>query len=268
MATTLDSTVLQGAWLAWSSSTLTLSHLLKWKGALAGVAQLVGALSCKPKGHGSDSVLGHVPRLRVWAQGWGTYKGQSVTMFLFPNAFSCISEWILWKIEEIIHHRLGVPSPPPDSGHFILFHDSLCFIFSLSLCPYLFLSCLVHSHLYSETSLLSHIHLRPVLFMMKLVSGVTGTDFATLLPPALQASADCCCLLALPHPSCQWPLCRESPCSSQSFLLELPIAVVTVACPILPLVCVTRSADSSRALPTLSFLESKSDCLPTPMVTG
>ena len=33
--------------------------------ALASVAQLVGALSCKPKGCGFDPQSGHIPRLRV-----------------------------------------------------------------------------------------------------------------------------------------------------------------------------------------------------------
>ena len=41
--------------------------------ALAGIAQLVGTSSCKPKGCGFDSQSGHMPRLWVWSLvGWHT----------------------------------------------------------------------------------------------------------------------------------------------------------------------------------------------------
>ena len=39
------------------------SIMLKPNLALAGVAQLIGTLSCRPKGHEFDSWLGHIPRL-------------------------------------------------------------------------------------------------------------------------------------------------------------------------------------------------------------
>lgn len=40
---------------------------------LAGVALLVGALSCTPKGFGLDSQLGHIPKLQVPPPGQGAY---------------------------------------------------------------------------------------------------------------------------------------------------------------------------------------------------
>ena len=46
---------------------------------MAGMAQKVGALSCKPNGFGFNSQLGHIPRLLVWSLIWEC-------MILYPQA--------------------------------------------------------------------------------------------------------------------------------------------------------------------------------------
>ena len=48
---------------------------------LAGVAQLVGASSCKPKGHGDNSQSGHIPGLQV-RYPVGAFARGNLLMFL------------------------------------------------------------------------------------------------------------------------------------------------------------------------------------------
>ena len=67
--------------------------------ALAGVAKLVGALSCKQKGLRFDWRSGHTHGLRVWSSVWMRAKGNQ-SMFLslslsLPSSLSKISKHAL-----------------------------------------------------------------------------------------------------------------------------------------------------------------------------
>ena len=68
--------------------------LRKWSPALADVAQLVGALCGKPKGHGLNSRPGLMPGLQVQPL-WGTCKRQSINGSLshqIPPRFSSLKD--------------------------------------------------------------------------------------------------------------------------------------------------------------------------------
>ena len=50
--------------------------------ALASVAQLVGASSCKLKGYGFNSLSGPLPRVAGSVPGWGAYERQLINVSL------------------------------------------------------------------------------------------------------------------------------------------------------------------------------------------
>ena len=61
--------------------------------ALAGVAQLVGMLSCKPKDCRFDSQSGHMPELWVQSQSRCIWEeNQSIFLSLFISLPSCLSK--------------------------------------------------------------------------------------------------------------------------------------------------------------------------------
>ena len=67
--------------------------------ALAGVAQLVGASSHRPKGHGFDSQSGYMPRLWVWSL-VGAHMAGNQSKFLslslsLPSPISKVKECVL-----------------------------------------------------------------------------------------------------------------------------------------------------------------------------
>ena len=66
-----------------ASSHLKERHILykKKTTALNNVAQLDGALTCKSKGRGFDSLSGHMPRLQVWSP-VGVHTGGNQWIFL------------------------------------------------------------------------------------------------------------------------------------------------------------------------------------------